>query len=68
MLQQALLQRGAVLKLAPQGIAASVHEGLDVLQGRHLIGADYRATPGAQPVLDYYAASILQRLEAPPLP
>lgn len=66
-LQMALLQRGAVLKLAPQGDAATVQEGLDVLQGRHLIGADYRPRAGAQPTLDFYAASILQRLEAAPL-
>ena len=64
-LQQALLQRGAVLKLAPQGDAATVQEGLDVLQGRHLIGPDYRPLQGAQAVLDFYAASVLQRLEAP---
>ena len=63
-LEQALLQRGAVLKLAPQGVEATVQEALDVLQGRHLIGADYQATPGSQPLLDFYAASILQRLEA----
>ena len=66
-LQTALLQRGTVLKLAPQGTAATVQEALDVLQGRRLIGVDYRALDGAQPVLDFYAASILQRLEAPTL-
>jgi glycerol-3-phosphate O-acyltransferase len=62
-LQQALLQRGAVLKLAPQGTEATVQEALDVLQGRHLIGADYQATAGSQGLLDFYAASVLQRLE-----
>ena len=65
-LQDLLLAGGAVLKLAPQGAEATVHEALAVLQGRRLIGADYRATPGSQPLLDFYAASILQRLEALP--
>jgi glycerol-3-phosphate O-acyltransferase len=66
-LQTALLQRGAVLKLAPQGDEATVREGLDVLRSRHLIGADFLPMAGAQPILDFYAASILQRMEAPVL-
>lgn len=65
-LQQVLLASGAVLKLPPQGAEAAVREALAVLQGRHLIGTDYRATPGSQPLLDFYAAAILQRLDALP--
>ncbi|MBC7737127.1 MAG: glycerol-3-phosphate acyltransferase, partial [Candidatus Saccharibacteria bacterium] len=63
-LGQALLAGGAVLKLAPLGVEATVAEGLAVLQGRNLVGADYRVTPGSQPLLDFYAASILQLLQA----
>jgi len=65
-MQVALLACGAVLKLAPQGTAATVQEALDVLQGRRLVGADYNVCDGAQPMLDFYAASILQRLDAGP--
>ena len=59
-----MLAGGAVLKLAPLGVEATVAEGLAVLQGRNLVGADYRVTPGSQPLLDFYAASILQLLQA----
>lgn len=66
-LQHILFAGGAVLKLAPKGVEATVIEALAVLQGRRLIGADYLATKGSQPLLDFYAAAILQRLE-PALP
>ncbi len=63
-LEQALLAGGAVLKLAPQGVEATVQEGLAVLQGRNLVGSDYTVSAGSQPLLDFYAASILQLLQA----
>ena len=53
---------GAVLKLAPQGMAATVREGLGQLQRRRLIGPDGAAAPDAQAVLDFYAAGPGQRL------
>lgn len=55
---------GAVLKLAPQGMGATVQEALRILRYRGLIGADLQALPGAQPVLDYYAAGVKQRNSA----
>ena len=57
---------GAVLKLAPQGLDASVREGLGSLTRRGLIGADLEPGVGAQPVLDFYAAGIRQLLSGPP--
>ncbi len=57
-----LEQRGAVLKLAPQGIEATLSEGLDALVARGLIGPDLRPTANAQPILDFYSAAIVQRL------
>ena len=58
---------GAVLKLAPQGMADTVAEGLDQLKRRGLIGPDCATMPGAQPLLDFYAAGLYQRLSDPPL-
>ena len=55
---------GAVMKLAPDGIDATVEEGLAPLLARGLIGADLRPMPGAEAVLAFYSASILQRLAA----
>ncbi len=57
-----LLAGGAVLKLAPQGMAASVREGLGSLMRRGLISADFQPTAGSQEVLDFYAAGIEQLL------
>ena len=55
---------GAVLKLAPQGLDLTVREGLAQLQRRGLIGRDLGVTAGSQPVLDFYAAGVAQRLAA----
>ena len=55
---------GAVMKLAPQGLEATVREGLGSLTRRGLIGADLKPTAGSQGVLDFYAAGIAQRLAA----
>ena len=55
----------AVLKLPPSGIAATVEEGLAPLIARGLIEADLAPAEGAQGILDFYAASILQRLALP---
>jgi glycerol-3-phosphate O-acyltransferase len=54
---------GAVLKLPPEGIEATVAEGLTPLMARGLIGADLQPTEGSQRVLDFYSASVLQRLQ-----
>jgi glycerol-3-phosphate O-acyltransferase len=53
---------GAVFKLAPSGLEATIEEGLAVLMARGLIDRDLRPKPGAQGILDYYSASIVQRL------
>lgn len=53
----------AVLRLPPQGIGATLDEGLTPLLARGLVGEDLRPAPGARPVLDFYAAPVLQRLE-----
>lgn len=63
-LAETLKARGAVLKLAPQGIEATVREGLTELQRRGLIGADLAVAPGAEPVLAYYRAGLEQHLSA----
>jgi hypothetical protein len=41
-----------------------MREGLEHLRRRGLIGADLQPLPGAQTVLDYYAAGLLQRNSA----
>lgn len=53
----------AVLRLPPQGIGATLDEGLTPLLARGLVGEDLRPAPGARAVLDFYAAPVLQRLE-----
>ena len=62
-LEARLLAQGAVLKLAPQGRAATLNEGLAPLIARGLIGADLRPKPGCDALLAFYAAPIWQRLE-----
>ena len=54
---------GAVFKLAPSGIEATVEEGLVPLLARGLIRPDFTPVPGAEARLAFYAASIRQRLE-----
>lgn len=63
-LAEDLAGRGAVLKLAPQGMEATVREGLDQLKRRGLIGADLQPRPGAAPIIDFYTAGLIQRLES----
>jgi glycerol-3-phosphate O-acyltransferase len=59
-----LTAAGAVLKLPPQGMAATLDEGLAPLVARGLVAADLRILPGGQRILDFYAAAVLQRLVA----
>ena len=59
-LSEALLAGGAVLRLAPQGMAVTVREGLAALARRGLITADHAPVAGSQAVLDFYAAGIAQ--------
>lgn len=58
-----LQAQDAVLRLPPQGFAATVTEGLVPFQKRGLVGEDLRPTPGSAPVLAFYAAPVQQRLE-----
>ena len=53
---------GAVTKLAPDGLSATIDEGLGPLLARGLIDANLRPLPGAEAILAFYSASILQRL------
>ena len=62
----ALAAVGAVLKLPPQGMQATLAEGLTPLIARGLVAADLRPMPGAQRLLDFYSAAVLQRLVAAP--
>lgn len=61
-----LAAAGAELKLAPQGMAATVAEGLSLLKARGILGADGQPVGSRRTVLLYYAASVQQRLEAGP--
>lgn len=54
---------GAVLRLPPQGLVATVAEGLVPFQKRGLVGDDLRPLPGAAAVLAFYAAPVQQRLQ-----
>lgn len=60
-LTTALRAAGAVVKL-PSGSASVLAEALPSLLARGLIGDDLRPTPGSEPLLAFYAASIWQRL------
>ncbi|MBL4929838.1 1-acyl-sn-glycerol-3-phosphate acyltransferase [Tabrizicola sp. KVB23] len=55
--------QGAVLRLAPQGFAATVAEGLVPFQKRGLVDDALQPTPGSAPVLAFYAAAVQQRLQ-----
>ncbi len=57
-----LADRGAVLKLAPQGMEATLAEGLAPLVARGLLTPELQVTPGSEGVLAFYAAPVLQRL------
>lgn len=62
-LVQRLSARGAELKLHPQGLAATLAEGLAPLIARGVIGPDLHALPGQAARLGFYAASVRQHLE-----
>ncbi len=47
-----------MLKLAQQGMAGTLREGLDQLLRCGMIGRDFRVTPGAQAVLDFYGGGL----------
>ncbi len=53
---------GAVLKLAPDGLPATLAEGLAPLLARGLLGADLRPTDTGAAVLAFYAGPVRQRL------
>ena len=55
---------GAVLKLPPQGLTQLVEEGLSPLVARGLIDGALQPSENAAPVIAFYAAPVLQRLEA----
>jgi glycerol-3-phosphate O-acyltransferase len=59
-----LAQSGAVLKLAPEGLLATLSEGLEPLIKRGLVTETLQITAGSEPILAFYAAPILQRLTA----
>jgi len=62
-LQARLSARGAVPKLPPQGLEATLAEGLAPLVNRGLIDAQLQITPGSAALIGFYAAPVLQRLE-----
>ena len=54
---------GAVVKLPPQGVAATVSEGLAPLIARGIVGEDLTPVPEKLPFLAFYAAPVQQALE-----
>ncbi|MGV8986502.1 MAG: 1-acyl-sn-glycerol-3-phosphate acyltransferase [Cypionkella sp.] len=54
---------GAEIRIAPLGIAATVDEGLSAMISRGLLTADLRPVAAKQPILQFYAASVRQRLD-----
>ena len=59
----ALTACGAVMKLAPSGIEATVTEGLTPLIARGILSDTLQPGPDSQPILDFYAGPVLQRLQ-----
>jgi glycerol-3-phosphate O-acyltransferase len=57
-----LAAAGAVLKLAPEGLQATLTEGLAPLLARGVLGEDLRPTSTGAAVLAFYASSVQQRL------
>ena len=57
---------GAVLKLPPQGLEATITEGLAPLIARGIVLDTLQPALDGQPTLDFYAAPVLQRLAIPP--
>ncbi|MBI1171628.1 glycerol-3-phosphate acyltransferase [bacterium] len=62
-LAQRLAELGAELRLAPHGIAATVDEALAAMVARGLILPDLTPVPARRAILEFYAASVQQRLE-----
>ncbi len=52
----------AVMKLAPQGIEATITEGLAPLLARGILQDTLKPAPNGQAVLEFYAGQVLQRL------
>jgi glycerol-3-phosphate O-acyltransferase len=61
-LASALDARGADLKLAPEGMQATLDEGLAMLIARRIVGADLQQAASQSALLQFYAASVQQRL------
>jgi glycerol-3-phosphate O-acyltransferase len=57
-----LKDQGAVLKLPFSGIAQTVSEGLAPLVARGILGPEGVVLPSGLPLLEFYAASVMQRL------
>ncbi len=57
-----LAAAGAVLKLAPDGLQATLAEGLAPLLARGVLGEDLRPTATGAALLAFYASSVQQRL------
>jgi hypothetical protein len=62
-LAKALTDFGAELRLAPQGIAATVEEGLAPLIARGIVTPDLKPVAAQRSLLQFYAASVQQRLK-----
>ena len=58
-----LQAQGAVLKLPPAGIAQTLSEGLVPLVARGIVGSGGVVLPLGLPLLRFYAAPVLQRLD-----
>ncbi|MDZ4395982.1 1-acyl-sn-glycerol-3-phosphate acyltransferase [Cypionkella sp.] len=61
-LQDRLGALGAVMKLPPQGIEATLDEGLAPLLSRGLISENLQITQGSAALIGFYAAPVAQRL------
>ena len=61
-LASALDARGADLKLAPEGMQATLDEGLAMLIARRIVNADLQQVAAQSGLLQFYAASVQQRL------
>jgi hypothetical protein len=54
--------RGSDLKLSPQGMQATLDEGLAMLIARRIVTADLHPVAAQRGLLQFYAASVQQRL------
>ena len=66
-LSAALEAAGAVLKLPPQGLEATVSEGLQPLLARRLVSETLQIAPEGQAICAFYAAPVRQRLGMDPV-